>query len=481
MAGGVDVNIAADTREFDRAVRSGMVDPVEDAQKALDDFAAAGDEAGSSLAGTFRTQQQQTGELRRDIDELNRSIRDGSSSTKRVQVANVDEFRHRSTEAFDEAKDSARQNAIETAASFNGSFDSIAGGLQGLTSEFAVGFGPAGIIAGLVLASGIGLITSQIDSGTEAAQAQQQAVADLASQWIEAGKAGSSSADDIKARIEAMATSDGSDVVVTLQKAWELSKSAGADYQQVVEAIASASPRQIAAAQAAVDRLRIAHDEAASAARNDGTDSYSSAIHSAVGANKLADTLDVVEKQAKQAARAQELAAKAGLSDLALKQGLLKQVESAYDDAAGGVDSYIKGEHKVLDVKAYLSAMDKRTHSLEQYHDAMAQANLSPAAVKFLESQGADTAAAMLRGYEKASPAQQKRLQSIWTTAGNDNADNYQDAINAKLKGKKFDPPKIGVPVVPAPNDSALTSYLRQPAVKRIVIEGVTRSGTRLF
>lgn len=478
MAGGVDVNIGADTREFDRAVKSGMVAPVEDAQGALEDYARAGTEAGGTLDRTFTAQQRATADLKRDIDQLNSTIREGSSTTSRRQTADLDTFRHKSTEAYDEAKDSARQNAIETAASFNGSFDSIAGGLQGLLSEFAVGFGPAGIIAGLVLASGVGLLTSQLDDGTEAADAQKQAVGELANQWIEYGKSGVASADDIKTRLEAMATSDPKDVIITLQKAWDLASVAGADYQSTVEAIASSNPAQIAKAQHAVEQLRKSHDAAASAAQNDGTKTYSAAIHGAVAAGKLADTLNAVEGQAKQAARAQQLAARAGLSDIQLKQDLLGQLETAYDGAAGAAGDFIKKGK--FDATGYVHQVNRMRDALVKYHDELAESDLSPAAKKFLEGQGAEQAASMLRGYESASPTVKARLNEIWSTSGKENATNYSDALGKDIGAIKVKPVIIPPSIVPAPDTAALDAFINTPYVKRVVVDVYGRNGQRI-
>lgn len=481
MAGGVDVNIGADTRDFERSVKAGMQEPVEDAQKALDDYVAAGNDAGDALTKTFTDQQRQTTELKQDIDQLNRSIRDGSSTTRRSQVSDVDEFRRRSSEGFDEIKDSARSNAIEVGASFTGGFDQAVGGLQGFVAEFLAGFGPAGIIAGVGAAALLGTITSAIDAGQQAAEAQKQAVRDLAGEYIDAGTKGKRSFDSTTDAIKAMATSDGSDVIITLQKAWDLAHQSGADYQDVVEAIASGSVSQIDQARAAVDRLDSAHASLAHTTTDYAGRIVSSNVSQIKSNVDLQEALKQAEQQAKAAGRAQELAAKAGLSDLQLKKDLIGQLESAYDDAASGVDQYIKGEHKVLDVKDYLAAMKKREESLERYHDALAKADLSPAAIKFLESQGADTAAAMLRGYEKASPAQKAKLGQIWTTAGTENATNYQDAIGAKLNGKTFAAPKIERPTVPLADTSAIEAQLAKQLHVRVVVDTYTRDGKRVL
>jgi hypothetical protein len=480
MAAGINVGIGADTREYDRAVRQGMVEPVADAQQALDDYVSAGTDAGQDLTRSFETQQRATTELKSDIDKLNGSIRDGFKGSTRSAGGDVDSFRHRSEEGFSEIKDSARSNAIEVGASFTGGFDQALGGLQGFVAEFLAGFGPAGIIAGVGAAALLGTITAAIQGGQEAAEAQQQAIADLTTEYVEAGGAGKRSFDDVKSSIESMASSDGSDVIITLQKAWQAAKTAGGDYSQVVQAIATSDPVQIRRAQAAVDELGKAHER---------TNRTALGIRAAIPVNaraaaavdELRGALNKAEHQADSAAKAQKLAAAAGLSQFALKAGEVSQLEQAFDEAAGGVDKYLKHEGKVLDVEPYLKSMKQREKSLEHYHDNLAKADLSPAAVKFLEGQGADTAAAMLRGYERATPAQQAQLGKIWTTAGNENATTYQDAVGKKLAGTPISAPKIERPEVPLADTARLDAQLSQPRYMRVVVDYFDRKGQRVY
>lgn len=482
MAGGVDVNIGADTREFDKSVRTGMQDPVKDAQQALEEYVAAAQQGGDTLERTFTDQQRATTELRGDIDQLNRTIRDSGQSSYRKAGVDADDFRRRSEEGFEEIRESARSNAIEVGASFTGGFDQAVGGLQGFVAEFLAGFGPAGVIAGVGAAALLGTITAAIDSGQQAAEAQKAAISSLAQEYIDAGSAGRRTFDSVADSIKSMATStDGSDVIITLQQAFDRARTAGADYQRVVTAIASESPTEIARARAEVERLASAHahvvDTSRSAARGVVIDNGRQ-----VEANRrLVAALDEAERQAKAAGRAEQLAARAGLSDLQLKQDLIHQVETAYDDAAGAIDDYRTGEHKTLDVKAYLAAMHKRAEALEEYHDAVAKSKLSPAAIKFLEQQGEDSAAAALRGYQKASPEQQRQLEHIWTTAGTENATNYQDAIGKQLNGKTFAAPKVSRPVVPAADTSALDRQLANPRTMRVLVGYYDRKGQRLY
>lgn len=478
MADGISVSIGADTRTFDQAIRSGMVEPVQDAQSALDEYAKAGDTAGDHLTRTFQDQQRSTTELKGDIKSLNDAIRDGSGPAYRKAGADADHFSKKTSEGFDEIKDSARSNAIEVGASFTGGFDQALGGVQGFLAEFLAGFGPGGIIAGIALASGIGLITQAIDAGTQSAEAQKQAISDLAAEYIDAGHAGARSFDDVSDAIKTMATADPGDVIITLQRAWDDAKTAGADYQDVVQSIASTAPEQIGAARRALEQLNAKHVQGIRYAADYATDPNADLTPKIQATQDLKDALDKAATQARDAARAQALAAKAGLSDFQLKRDLLGQLEAGYDDVAGNATDYLNKEKTILKVKDYIEAMEKRRAELIKYRDELARADLSPAAKKFLEAQGADTAAAMMRGYQQASPKQQAQLAEIWATAGTKSTDSYGDALGKGLKAIKPRPPEIPRPVVLAPDTSALDRFFqrRLPTVK-VRAELVSRTG----
>jgi hypothetical protein len=88
----------------------------------------------------------------------------------------------RAEEGLDELKDSGRQNAIEVAASFDGSAQSIADGFQGLAAEMFAGFGPAGVAAGVAAAAGMGLISKSLEDAEEAAETAKENIEDLRGQ-----------------------------------------------------------------------------------------------------------------------------------------------------------------------------------------------------------------------------------------------------------------------------------------------------------
>jgi hypothetical protein len=230
----------------------------------------------------------------------------------------------------------------------------------------------------------------------------------------------------------------------------------------------------------AVDDLTKAHQEQFDAATRSGNGEAQAAFQGYEGARKLSAALGKAADQAGKAEEASKLAAKAGLSDWQRQQDLITQVEGAYDDAANSATDFINKQGD-FDPAGFIKHMEKVRSELEHYRDDLAKLNISPAAEKYLESQGADTAAAMVRGYKNATPRQQAQLAAIWNTAGAQNATTYGDALGKSISAIKVPKVKVPVPVVPAPDTSKFDAFFRSSSVKQIVIEGVTRSGKRVF
>lgn len=156
MAKGVSIGIGADTRDFSKAVAKGVIDPLEDAQDALDDVARDGDKAGNKLERSFKDAQKQTEKYGREFSPLAREM---DKQTKR----GADDVARNTKRGFDRAeeaagafKDEAVQNFAETASSFDGSMDSIAdmaqstlGGLATAIPGIGLGLAGLGAIGGV--------------------------------------------------------------------------------------------------------------------------------------------------------------------------------------------------------------------------------------------------------------------------------------------------------------------------------------------
>ncbi len=91
-------------------------------------------------------------------------------------------------EGFEELKDEGQGTAREVAASFDGSMESIAGGFQEVAANAFAGFGPAGVVAGLAAAAGIGLVTAELTKQQEEAEETKQALLDMYKEAIDEGR-----------------------------------------------------------------------------------------------------------------------------------------------------------------------------------------------------------------------------------------------------------------------------------------------------
>lgn len=162
------LDILANTSAFIASMRKAGAS-VEDIGDALDDMAREGVDAGNKLERSFKDIAREANDAGRKVG---REMGDGFDKAK----AGMDDF-----------KSEANSTAREAAASFDGSAESIADAFQEVTANALGGFGPAGALAGLAAAAGIGLVVAGFDQANQAAEASEEAVAEWADAYIEAG------------------------------------------------------------------------------------------------------------------------------------------------------------------------------------------------------------------------------------------------------------------------------------------------------
>jgi hypothetical protein len=165
------VDILANTRQAQSNVKdlSKAMDGVADS---LDDVAADASRNGEKVERSFREMVTAAKKVDDAVDKI------GSTSKRSVNEA---------SESFDEFKSEANSTAKESAASFDGSAESIVGSFQEIAANAFSGFGPLGTVAGLGLAAGIGLGTAAITQADEARQRLQENAGQLANAYIDAG------------------------------------------------------------------------------------------------------------------------------------------------------------------------------------------------------------------------------------------------------------------------------------------------------
>lgn len=199
MAAGISIGVAMDTRQAASAINSGMLDPLEDVSTALDDVARdstqangkvvsglkdsaraaetlgkEGDKAGDKLVASLKDAQKATDRTGDDYKTLGRVIDRESKEAGRNFGQNIKRGTDEAEDGLREMGDETQSTAKEFAASFDGSISSVGDAIQELAANAFVGFGPAGVVAGIAAAVGIGALFTAIQAGAEESEQRVQ-------------------------------------------------------------------------------------------------------------------------------------------------------------------------------------------------------------------------------------------------------------------------------------------------------------------
>lgn len=145
------IDLDVSTRLAQRNLRQ-LGDEFEDLSDTLDDVARDGSRGGKKLEDALQDVAREASDTGRKIGT---ELDDGFDKARR----GVDDF-----------KSEANQTARESAASFDGSAQSIGDAFQEVAANAFSGFGPAGAAAGIVAAAGLGAALTAINEQNEAAQ-----------------------------------------------------------------------------------------------------------------------------------------------------------------------------------------------------------------------------------------------------------------------------------------------------------------------
>lgn len=182
----IEIAIASDTGAFRKGVESGIIDPLDDAQKALDDLAKSRGPEG--LERDMRDAQKQTEKLKdeteRTADAIEKDFKRAYRETRQAADDGLGGVSRKGEEVSGELK----QNLGETFSSFRGDLEDLPqiaqdvfGGLAGSVGGLIPAFGLA---AG---AAGMGLLISAFEVAEERRQQLAERANDLANAYIAAG------------------------------------------------------------------------------------------------------------------------------------------------------------------------------------------------------------------------------------------------------------------------------------------------------
>lgn len=469
MAKGFSMAGVMDARDFARGVESGMIKPLEDAQSvleriaregadagvqvgagvdeaadALDDLEKAARDAGTVLEREMTAAQRDTEQLKGDHRELSKVIKTEAYEQARARRQAAQDTARHSSETMQEIKAEAVQNLAETLSSTDGSLSSFSDGVQGtfgalvgslsLVNPALAGIGAAGALA-------IGLIANELTQGEEDTEAFRAKVAELTAEFIESGTIGQRSyAGMLDELQDLVAQTD--DAATSTEDLKKIVDDTGLSYRQVTDAYL----RGGAALDELIDKQREAID--AEKERIEGSVGGASVAAQSVREElrEREDLLTALESQKsaiEAAQQAQEDYLNAGATEFEAKIAQIEAVNDAYDDAAAAADDFTDAETGLFDTDAYIKSMQAREKALRDYQDTLATSGLSSDALSFLNEQGVEAAAAMLSGYQSASPTQKRELERIWSTAAKDNSGTYKRDLTTGLASGTVKGPKI--------------------------------------
>lgn len=472
LAKGINIDIASDTRDFDRGIRKGVIDPLEDAEKAIEELGDAAKKSGDDLEKSFKDAQDETEELAQDYDKL-------KDAMTRAGKQGGDSFRQSTSDSMSaakrdmaEVKDEALQNASETFSSFDGSMQSFADGIQGTLGGIVSNIGPVGAAIGAAGALGLGLFMAHLEKVEERAQEVRERAGELTEEYIDTGRAGRVSLESLTDAMRDLATE-------TDKEAYKLSDLAG--LAREVEGIDIAlGAEALAGDSAAIDQQIDKVQELIAARRDELRSSQNYYDETQQFADEMLDSqlkgmeayLDALEqeKEAQQLALEQYQAWVDAGGELDQQRAesaaeASESIQEALLEQGAAVEDFIDEESGLFDTTAYLAAFEERAQAVRDYQANMSTASqtLNTEALSYIQSLGIE-AAPMLQAYINAPLEERQRLEEVWGLLGQTATDSYLYELQNNMP-ESIEGPAVNVGPV---NDWELEQWMRRPRVVHI-------------
>lgn len=475
----IKVNFVSDAKplvtDIDR-----MTDALEDGADELARFGKDGDQIADGIKDGRR-------DAERELDRMEDALRDVASEAKRSGKAIGDDVsdgakraRIVSADEMGEIKNEALANASETFSSFDGSVESFADGIQGTLGGLVSGLGPVGAAIGAAGALGIGLIVAALDGAGEEQEKLRERTAELADEYLQTGEIGATSVEFITEALKQLAT-ETDPAERNLRSLYELvSKSGTKGFEDIAQAYAGdveGLDRVLKKNEEYLETLRERNGELNPMKITEETVALG---NQEFAQEKVVQQLRDAKTVADEAAIATQAYAASGGPELERKAELISAVNDAYDDAAASVDDYIDKESGLLDVDAYITAMQEREKAIEEYQETLASSPLSSDAKSFLVAQGVESAAQFLAGYKRATPGQQKELNRIWSEAGRQNSGEYTSRLREGIP-KTMAGPRVTPNVDTGAAQRELDAWANRRFEKRVVITARDQFGRDVF
>ncbi|TDW64756.1 hypothetical protein EDF51_11126 [Curtobacterium sp. PhB25] len=498
MAGGFSIGVAMDARAYEKGIRSGIIEPTEDAQDKLEELGKAGERAGDGLDRGLRDGGDQLDKLGkagkdagddiedgakhggRELDKLGRAGKEagddleaGLRGAQKQTGKTADEYKAMTAKieadmarikaegkgTFQEAggatgefKEEALANFSEVTSSFTGDMQSVTDLAQGTFGGLASLGGPASLVFGGI-AVAVGLVGSALASSGEESDEFKEKIADLAQTRLGDLFGQYEDSGDALARGLRKWATDSESFGGSLLDLQKNATKAGLGVGDLTEAIGSQSVSKMRRLRTEVeDQIETLNRQAA--ALSDGT---AKGRIAAKGAQEQAEAARAVKKQLDQNLEVNDTYEKS-LRAVAKAQGQTveqyqAQLEATkeYDEATQALADTMTStlaeaaestsealDNSALNADKYISGLQQRTEAAQQY-EANVQAigeRLPADLFNFVREQGPDFSEEIAT-YLSANDAQRARIQAGWKIAAQVEGDTSDLDAKTTAKGKE--------------------------------------------
>lgn len=458
-----EIGIAADTSGLEKSISNGLVEPLEDAAKAFDKVENAA--KGADL-------DREIDKAAKATDKLDDELDDTRDSLKRLGYAARDagddahRGMNRAEDGVEEFGREAESTAKESAASFDGSAESILDAFQEVAANAFAGFGPAGAIAGLAIAAGIGIATQAFQDAEEAAEELRQKANEYANDAIDAGVSAQkwlTTSDQVVERIRELqdtkdngfrlwfmedpdelekwtkALKDTGRATDDVEKVLSSSTDAVKDYRAATEDAYEATKREAAAL---IDRNK-----------NDPVDGYREKVKEIRNQQEgyqdllsvLDDEIQLREKSADAADRQKQAGVDGALARAQAEEDAASAIQSAqesvtestltaYDSMRSAAYEKATADDAAFDTEKWLTYVEKGRALANSYKDNIAAMKLTPAEWENFLALPEDARNNIAASYKKAGEDGKSRIRAALSdtgsTAGTDATVGFDDAFN---------------------------------------------------
>lgn len=426
MAGkGYNISIGSDTSEAEKGIRKGVIEPLEDVTKVLEDVNKDAKASGNKIEDSMHDAQKKTEDLKDEISGLSAKINEAAGSGRKFGTDMTDGV-DRAKEGMSELKDESRQTAREAAASFDGSAESIVDMFQEVSANALGGFGPAGLAAGIAVAAGIGMATAEFQKNEEAAKAAKERVRQFGLSIIENGET-TATLENINEQLKAVITNadDAPKKFDDIQKSIKKLQldELGIDANNLAMAFSGNAD----ALDSMIEQLDSAARAQQKLADSSGEGYYARRAEEMRG---LKEELIGVQEETQLAQQIEADYLASGGAEAQAKAAAISSINDAYDEAVASASDYYNAETGLFDVSAYLAAMQARADALTRYQNSLASAGLTTEQKQALNDMGLDSAQAWMTGYEQATPAQKQSMKQFLTESASESSGEAKDVID---------------------------------------------------